>query len=1253
MNEQLYTLTIETKPIKSTVVLYAEGYAQSGNSISVPEGTNITYSVRKKGYADYENTTVMTSADRTITVSLEKMYTITIKPTPSTATVVLTAENYVQEGNSISVPSGTVVSYEVSQQNYYKRVGDIEVDSTKSVKIPLIERYEDIDVFKETIEKKRDLNNFYPKEFANRRLINQFNTYVTNNIFEKDREKYINGYIGERASGDSENDYYIAEPTKDRQLDQLIPVVKTENEETNFINYINSLKAEGSYIYNQNKLLSEKYWSWTPPIDVDMFLNYGYYYWLGNDENVMPVIEILSETNYLRDIDGNKNYTIYGTVTYVCGDKRQTEENVELELVNGMRIMFLNDMNTEYNNIPFMICGCGDSIKLLDEREIINQLSENFDKADYFVMERGCIDGNQWSQHNRWVHKSVLEKVDASLIKKLEQAKYPIMCFNKDIELFNYGTFSRGYVDLATSISSKDINGKILETIDDVPVNLIKTILCYGDTDKTQHIFSVTVAEDTGLVLLIPLMNGRDNNGDMAATSTGDVVNYLNKKRTSVKEPGKYGFGGTMYYNGTEWVEAQRKELNEEPLFMLYDSDKVGLNNTARYLNSTFTGSTLFQYKQIITDEENEKYKTLSEMNKRVVIEDDNYVFLNTIETDTYKYTPSIGEEFKEITGYKFFKLNGEDSYLNDWYFTSFEGSQLIKTQFTVDDKNLLENDNSLNIELALTPDEIKGKKTLYVRQNGELLNSLIGDYTIKDNVITIKQSKVGDVFDIKFYKKDITKALPDGYVYEEPISIQVNPTNEDIKEIKYNNCFDQMVSIIENQEDFIGSGFGMSNYYTISRDLSVGNKIVQHSEPIIRSMILSNNDYSSARNAIEYVSTEYLRFRNKFINIVNEYFNSAEPGFTDDEETYEYYMNNPDKISAFDDKIKEIINRINIGKEGLKPFYNNGVLVELVKNAYIPATPAYLGASECYRPEITKFEETLKDEKPSVILGHDGSYTSCFGDLRDIYILRLEELIYESINDEFKDENYRPLFNKYEILPGYFRNSYERYEYNRVYSPFFEKWCANNNLDYYSNSLFDAGDWRTWNWSSVSTKDGESLFGSYKAIYTYYYDTYRPHSCPWEMLGFSSKPSWWDDEYGSAPYTSNNIAMWKDIENGYIRGGEYKGYHKEFERPGLVENYLPVDGEGNLLNPVDAGIAGTTPLMSNAKKDWVVGDLGEVEFAYQQTYSYRFDLQNVLYLLKPVAWVELNWNTLNTKLLFNGTKYQQIVDKKQVKENH
>ena len=181
-------------------------------------------------------------------------------------------------------------------------------------------------------------------------------------------------------------------------------------------------------------------------------------------------------------------------------------------------------------------------------------------------------------------------------------------------------------------------------------------------------------------------------------------------------------------------------------------------------------------------------------------------------------------------------------------------------------------------------------------------------------------------------------------------------------------------------------------------------------------------------------------------------------------------------------------------------------------------------------------------------------------------------------------------------------------------YIPFFEKWCANNNLDYYSNSLFDAGDWRTWNWSSVSTKDGESLFGSYKAIYTYYYDTYRPHSCPWEMLGFSSKPSWWDDEYGSAPYTSNNIAMWKDIENGYIRGGEYKGYHKEFERPGLVESYLPVDGEGNLLNPVDAGIAGTTPLMSNAKKDWVVGDLGEVEFAYQQTYSYRFDLQNVLY---------------------------------------
>lgn len=50
-------------------------------------------------------------------------YTFTINPTPSTAIVTLTASEYTQSGNSITVPNGTVVSWSVSADGYTTRTG--------------------------------------------------------------------------------------------------------------------------------------------------------------------------------------------------------------------------------------------------------------------------------------------------------------------------------------------------------------------------------------------------------------------------------------------------------------------------------------------------------------------------------------------------------------------------------------------------------------------------------------------------------------------------------------------------------------------------------------------------------------------------------------------------------------------------------------------------------------------------------------------------------------------------------------------------------------------------------------------------------------------------------------------------------------------------------------------------------------------------------------------------------------------------
>lgn len=80
-------------------------------------------------------------------------YTFTINPTPSTATVTLTASGYSQSGNSISVASGTSVSWEVSANGYdtIKGTHSITENKTLDVEITDLTNAEKIDTSEENV----------------------------------------------------------------------------------------------------------------------------------------------------------------------------------------------------------------------------------------------------------------------------------------------------------------------------------------------------------------------------------------------------------------------------------------------------------------------------------------------------------------------------------------------------------------------------------------------------------------------------------------------------------------------------------------------------------------------------------------------------------------------------------------------------------------------------------------------------------------------------------------------------------------------------------------------------------------------------------------------------------------------------------------------------------------------------------------------------------------------------------------------
>lgn len=133
----LYTLTISPTPANATVELIAAGYTQVGNTISVPTGTVVTYTVSKDHYnTEYNSVTV--TADDTIYVQLtDILYTYTINPTPVDATVVMTAAGYSQDNNSISVPYNTQVSWSVSKEHYVTQSGTKTVLQTESNNVDL------------------------------------------------------------------------------------------------------------------------------------------------------------------------------------------------------------------------------------------------------------------------------------------------------------------------------------------------------------------------------------------------------------------------------------------------------------------------------------------------------------------------------------------------------------------------------------------------------------------------------------------------------------------------------------------------------------------------------------------------------------------------------------------------------------------------------------------------------------------------------------------------------------------------------------------------------------------------------------------------------------------------------------------------------------------------------------------------------------------------------------------------------------
>lgn len=328
---------------------------------------------------------------------------------------------------------------------------------------------------------------------------------------------------------------------------------------------------------------------------------------------------------------------------------------------------------------------------------------------------------------------------------------------------------------------------------------------------------------------------------------------------------------------------------------------------------------------------------------------------------------------------------------------------------------------------------------------------------------------------------------------------------------------------------------------------------------------------------------------------------------------------------------------------------------------AYLPSSPAKLGCAPVYQPMIIE-DPTYASRGVYMVLGHDGSKTPVFGeyqtvagnietlvsDYRDEVLLEIERRIYNGIEEKFRND-YDLLLRQEKIRPGKFRtigqNRYSRQEYfDRITEAFFSRWTAEYNLDFKLNEFYVSSPeshHKTWNYSSQVDQLGESLPGNWRGIFDYFYDTQTPAETPWEMLGFSTKPSWWETEYGAGPWGSvASIQMWVDIEAGEIKDGIREGTDELFARPGMETNdWIPVDEAGNTRTVVE--IFALSPSWNKKGDPWVYGDGAPVEYAWKSSSEYHFSELEFLYLMQPAEFGEKLWDPLTTGM--NGDQFLNI----------
>ena len=1007
------------------------------------------------------------------------------------------------------------------------------------------------------------------------------------------------------------------------------------------------------------------------------------YYVAANDINAYGLIKVAnieenSEIDVEKEIIGKKNFTLNNGIALSNGMKVNFKGNVTpvkyaqhdwyvegvgtaIELVNEQDLAVPNDIADE-------------NLETFDDAEGFDRATYDIDDTaadvkDYIVIKKNSLDKNPWSRANKWTHKSVLQAVanynGVSLdVDETLRAKRPIIEFDAGLKLYQFGTFAKQSVDVVDTFTTdvfSDIEGATGYNVDGVDLVDGMRILVTADTDVLvkNRIFQVNIINFGG--------DGDPTNKQIALTEPADCQPLENEVVLILN--GEVNQSKMFYFDGQSWKTAQSKiSNNQAPLFDLCDSTGSSFSDTQKYFSTNFLGNKVFSYRIGTGVNDSELGFPLSYRNVNNV-GDIVYDFNLLTDSFTYQQGDTLIQKNTDVGYLKKYSSRTSKKYTHGWIKAASYSRQMVIRQYFGQEQS-----NDFAIDQYAHSGLIQNL-ILKVYVDGQLLQSSQFTTFTNNNVLYVRLVKKLQENQSIVFKTHCNEPKTSLGHYEIPINLQNNPLNSNITSFTFGEVNNHTNSIVENLDTFVGINPGSNNLRDLGDVTMYGTQFVQHSAPINLALYHVAEKQANVVKAIAYAAKEYDKFKKLFLQTaensgfggtVREHVDLIMQNINADKNAnMPFYFSDmipygaAKKLSykVYDDSniyfaLSQIFSMNTLSTKAVQVYLNgaqllHGIdyifnnenfcviskalvvddLVEIFEyestiGNHVPPTPTKLGLYPRYQPKIYQ-DDTLIDPV-AMIQGHDGSLMVAFGDYRDNLLLELEKRIYNNIKVEYNKD----IRNIHDFIPGAYRD--KGYKIENINQSIIDDFIRWNSLagasDYTNNFFYDSLNDFTYNHSHMLSPEGKPLPGFWRAVYKQAYDTDRPHSHPWEMLGFSEQPTWWNQVYGPAPYTSDNLILWEDLQAGVIRQpGKKLVYDSRYKRTDLL-THLPVDEDGNLLSPMESNYAKNF-ILTLSTENFKFGDHAPVETAWRRSSNYPFAVLKAMILNRPAFTMGVNFD--------------------------